>query len=184
MVSECTSQLNNFSFYQALEGSISGSDFSLEDDDLDPTSNTVSKLMTQVTFSDNSSGQKSILAPRSPVTWFHSPPSTQLGIYGSVFSINNEQGSYSSELKSLQMPQSGGRIWIILMVAGGHFAGVVVQVAFPHSDAQAQPPQKIGKESSKSTQRPSPPPFKVLKHKTFHRYTSMLIACSCSCSFH
>jgi hypothetical protein len=183
MVSECNSQLNNFSFYQELEGSISGSDSS-SDDDLDPTSNTVSKLMTQVTFNDNSSGQKSILAPRSPVTWFHSPPSTQLGIYGSIFSMNSEQGSYLSELKSLQMPQSGGRIWIILMVAGGHFAGVVVQVASPHSDAQAQLPQKTGKKSSKSTQGPYPPPFKVLKHKTFHRYTSMLITCSCSCPSH
>ncbi len=48
------------------------------------------------------------------------------------------------------------------MVAGGHFAGVVVRVSRP----------SIAPEQGKGKQKKAAPEMEILRHKTFHRYTS------------
>ena len=59
------------------------------------------------------------------------------------------------------------------MVAGGHFAGVVVQVRRPDPrDVEDEAP--LGK---KKKSKPKPE-AEVLRHKTFHRYTSQQL-CPC-----
>jgi hypothetical protein len=63
-------------------------------------------------------------APLTPHTWFHSPPSTQIGLYRALFSVNSE---YLDELKDIQRRQE--RKWALFMVAGGHFAGTIVRVS-------------------------------------------------------
>jgi hypothetical protein len=157
---------------QGLEGSISGSDSdSGDEDDLDPTSDAVSKLMNKISVHDDGNFElQARKVPRSPLLWFHSAPSTQLGIYRSNFPINSEQDTYISDLKQLQISHPEGRIWVVLMVAAGHFAGVVVQVAASESETQLS--QRSGKKGTKPSQKSLSPPYKVLKQKTFHRYTS------------
>jgi hypothetical protein len=49
----------------------------------------------------------------------------------------------------------------MLATAGGHFAGLVVRVKIPRQG-----------ESSKS--KKAAPEMEIIKHKTFHRYTSGL----------
>ena len=68
----------------------------------------------------------------------------------------------------MQSGGSQGRTWALFMVAGGHFAGAVVRVRRPDGeDGDEQPgPTKKGK------QKKPKPDVEVLKHKTFHRYTS------------
>lgn len=53
----------------------------------------------------------------------------------------------------------------MFMVAGGHFAGIVVRVSLP-SDTLAYGVQGKGK------QKKPIPELEILRHKTFHRYTS------------
>ena len=57
------------------------------------------------------------------------------------------------------------------MVAGGHFAGLVVRVRRPDGDEEEEE-SLTGKKKKK--QKPKPE-IEVLKHKTFHRYTSTFI---------
>ncbi len=57
------------------------------------------------------------------------------------------------------------------MVAGGHFAGAVVRVQRPEDDEE----NEDGKASKKGKQKKPKPDTEVLKHKTFHRYTSASI---------
>jgi hypothetical protein len=74
---------------------------------------------------------------------------------------------YLSSLKDMQRGGLYGRRWTLLMVAGGHFAGIVVQVRQPDEDDVAEPTV----EKKKKKQRPKPE-VHIIKHKTFHRYTS------------
>jgi Bacteroidetes VLRF1 release factor len=59
-----------------------------------------------------------------------------------------------------------GRKWAMFMTAGGHFAGVIVRVSKP----------EVEEESSKTAKqrrlKKPVPDTEVLRHKTFHRYTS------------
>lgn len=67
--------------------------------------------------------------------------------------------------------QSGGeqgRTWAMFMTAGGHFAGAIVRVRRPDGDEDDSGLTKKGKPK-----RPKPD-VEVLRHKTFHRYTSPL----------
>ena len=59
-----------------------------------------------------------------------------------------------------------GRTWALFMTAGGHFAGAIVRVKRPDVDDDDGGLTKKGKPK-----RPKPE-VEVLKHKTFHRYTS------------
>lgn len=63
----------------------------------------------------------------------------------------------------MQTPVDGGRQWAMFMVAGGHFAGAVVRVS------------KTGQENEVPSNNKKKKPVvetEVLRHKTFHRYTS------------
>ncbi len=69
--------------------------------------------------------------------------------------------------------QSGGehgRTWALFMTAGGHFAGAIVRVKRPDSDDHDGGLTKKGK-----AKKPKPE-VEVLKHKTFHRYTSTRVS--------
>ncbi len=69
--------------------------------------------------------------------------------------------------------QSGdeyGRTWAMFMTAGGHFAGAIVRVKRPDDDNDDD---NAGSTKKGKPKRPKPD-VDVLKHKTFHRYTSTL----------
>ena len=101
-----------------------------------------------------------------PIFWFHSPPSTQIGVYRTVFSAAASPATYLDELKAMQSGGEYGRTWAMFMTAGGHFAGAIVRVKRPDGDDDNGGLTKKGKP-----RRPKPE-VEVLKHKTFHRYTS------------
>lgn len=112
--------------------------------------------------------------PNAPVVWFHSPPSTQLGIYKVLFSseLISHRGEdagqlYVNELKEMQKGVGEeGRKWALFMTAGGHFAGAIVRVSKPEGEDEDTGLTKKGKPKKQK------PDTEVLKHKTFHRYTS------------
>lgn len=56
----------------------------------------------------------------------------------------------------------------MFMVAGGHFAGAVVRVSKPEEEDEIE---DEGSTKKKKPKKPKPD-TEVLKHKTFHRYTS------------
>ncbi len=61
-----------------------------------------------------------------------------------------------------------GRLWTILMIAGGHFAGMVVRVR--GAEESFHNSQHGG--SSKTKKAGNGAGYEILHHKTFHRYTS------------
>jgi hypothetical protein len=116
--------------------------------------------------------------PRSPIQWFHSSPSTQIGIYTAVFPLGMDPNDYVAEIKRMQLPVSaktdigagdddGGRLWTLFMIAGGHFAGMVVRVS--NTSDHLNP-------HAKNKGKHKPPEYEVLMHKTFHRYTSEFLS--------
>jgi len=79
-----------------------------------------------------------------------------------------EQGEYVSELKSMQESKPEGRLWTMIMIAGGHFAAIVVRVQNP---IEEEPAVSLRKGKQRKAKQDS----EILLHKTFHRYTSMFI---------
>ncbi|KAF8196726.1 hypothetical protein K438DRAFT_1718384 [Mycena galopus ATCC 62051] len=146
-----------------LEDSISGS--ASEDSDSDDSDDAVDALVSKAKRKarSRSPSQGPKLAPQTALAWFHSPPATQLGIYKAVFDSGVHQADYLSELKNIQ---TGERTWAMFMVAGGHFAGAIVRVSRGPEEDDNEEPQKKKKPKK---QRPD---TEVLKHKTFHRYTT------------
>lgn len=157
------------SFTPGLEDSLSGS--ASEDDDEeseDSSPDAVRALLSKTRRSTRPESPMSTIPnpPRTALTWFHSPPSTQIGIYNALFPLKLPQASYLAVLKDMQRGGPNGRRWTMLMVAGGHFAGLVVQVHRP-DETDAEKDLAGGKKKSKLK-----PEVEVIKHKTFHRYTS------------
>lgn len=157
-----------YSFRIDLEDSISGSASS--DDDSSSDSDAVQALMSKtkrVSLSPSpTSGARS--SPQTAVAWFHSPQSTQIGVYKALFPSDLPAASQLSELAEMQTLVRDGRKWAMFMVAGGHFAGAVVRVSKSEQDEQNE-----DKTNAKSKKPKKPKPdTEVLKHKTFHRYTS------------
>lgn len=149
-----------------LEDSLSGSASSSDDDDEASDSDAVNNLLSKTRIQARSPSPTSIAyLPQTALAWFHSPPSTQLGVYRTIFPTSTQRDAYLSELRSMQNPVPGGRKWTMFMVAGGHFAGVVVRVSKP-SDIEEIP-------VAKGKQKKPIPDMEILRHKTFHRYTSM-----------
>jgi hypothetical protein len=86
-----------------------------------------------------------------------------------------DPNDYVAEIKRMQLPvpaktvdigagdENGGRLWTLFMIAGGHFAGMVVRVS---STSDHLNPHAKNKGKHK------PPEYEILMHKTFHRYTS------------
>lgn len=148
-----------------LEDSLSGSASSDESsDDSDAVKALVSKIKRT---SRSSSPSEERQTPLTAVTWFHSPPSTQIGVYRMLYPIDTPASSYLAELKSIQEPVEGGRKWAMFMVAGGHFAGAIVEVSRPAEDQDSTVYAKAKKKPPKPK-----PETSILKHKTFHRYTT------------
>ncbi|CAE7154449.1 unnamed protein product [Rhizoctonia solani] len=99
--------------------------------------------------------------PRSPIAWFQAPndyPDTQFGVYTALFPTGTEPTNYIRALQDLQTESSEDRLWTMLATAGGHFAGLVVRVKIPRQGGFTK-----GKKA---------PEMEIIKHKTFHRYTT------------
>lgn len=75
-----------------------------------------------------------------------------------------------------------GRQWAVFMTAGGHFAGAVIRVSKSVAEKIAEAAEAAAaaaapaapKKKSKASKVPPKPAFflEVIRHKTFHRYTS------------
>ncbi|KAJ6624959.1 hypothetical protein B0H10DRAFT_1942907 [Mycena sp. CBHHK59/15] len=104
---------------------------------------------------------------QTAIAWFHSPPSTQLGVYKALFKSGVHDSDYLSELKAMQQ-RGRGRTWALFMVAGGHFAGAIIRVS--RDDAEEE--QDEGHSQKKKKPKKPRPDTEILKHKTFHRYTT------------
>lgn len=155
-----------------LEESLSGSASSDDDgDESDTISNLVNKA-NRLTTRSSSPELSSNKLPASPLTWFNSPPSTQLGFYRAILPPELEQTRYLDELRKMQMPVPDGRKWAMFMVAGGHFAGAIVRVG------RAEGEVEVIQNGRKAKQKKPKPDIEVLLHKTFHRYTSEFHALS------
>ncbi|KIY52931.1 hypothetical protein FISHEDRAFT_69388 [Fistulina hepatica ATCC 64428] len=151
-----------------IQDSLSGSETS-DESDVDSSDDAVTTLVkkNKIARSDPQDDINVQNAPRTAIMWFHSPPSTQIGVYRTIFSSPRADPlSHLSALKDMQAPSPHGRIWAMFMVAGGHFAGAIVRVSYPESDDTVEDIPKKGKQK-----RPRPD-TEVLKHKTFHRYTT------------
>ncbi|OCH91038.1 hypothetical protein OBBRIDRAFT_775962 [Obba rivulosa] len=143
----------------SLSGSASSSD-SESDDAIDTLVHKTRNLARSPSPSANSPA-----GPQTPLAWFHSPPSTQIGVYKTLFPLQTPPMSYLDELKAMQSGGEHGRTWALFMTAGGHFAGAIVRVKRPDAEEDEEVPRK-GKPK-----RPKPE-MEILKHKTFHRYTT------------
>ncbi|KAG6817531.1 hypothetical protein H0H87_007499 [Tephrocybe sp. NHM501043] len=153
---------------EALEDSLSGSESSSEGDDSSDT-DTIDNLVNKTkrkTRSYSSDDDRTRNVPQTALTWFHSPPSTQIGVYKALYSDPKDTSNYHEELRDMQQSSEEGRTWAMFMVAGGHFAGAIVRVSRPAEDEGDE-----GKSRKKKTQKPRPD-TEVLLHKTFHRYTT------------
>ncbi|KAF2456533.1 hypothetical protein BDY21DRAFT_347478 [Lineolata rhizophorae] len=120
---------------------------------------------------------------KPPLLWFASsllPKNVSLGIYRAIFSDAEQEteGKIVETIRNKQLPPmpppgkpvqdgSGGvklpdakqsPHYLLCMIGGGHFAGMVVSLA-----------PKIGKRHTGPTEERS---ASVLAHKTFHRYTT------------
>lgn len=148
-----------------LEDSLSGSASSDESsDDSDAVKALVSKIKRT---SRSPSPSEERQTPLTAVAWFHSPPSTQIGMYRMLFPIDTPAPLYLAELKRIQERVKGGRKWAMFMVAGGHFAGAIVEVSRPAEDQDSA----VSAKAKKKPPKPKPE-TSILKHKTFHRYTT------------
>ncbi|OCF57917.1 cytoplasmic protein [Kwoniella mangroviensis CBS 10435] len=108
---------------------------------------------------------------RTAVIWFSPttsipslgvPKDTQFGVHRALFPPFDTAADYLTELKRMQLSgnneEDGERRLTLLMVAGGHFAGMIVSIK-PRGKSEKQEVKGAGE-------------VRVLKHKTFHRYTT------------
>lgn len=68
----------------------------------------------------------------------------------------------------------------MFMVAGGHFAGAIARVSKPEDEADEEQEETGGKKRKPKKPKPD---TEVLKHKTFHRYTSQFTFSSRPCKY-
>ena len=102
-------------------------------------------------------------SPTKPLPEFNIPLDTQFGIHRALFPPLDNVQEYLGQLKRMQLDGSKEvdgeeRRITMLMVAGGHFAGMVVGI---------KPRGKGEKQDIKGSGN-----VRVIKSKTFHRYTS------------
>ena len=105
--------------------------------------------------------------PKHPIVWFTSPriPETQFGVYSTVFHSETLPSSYVEELVEMQGGGEYGGQWTVLMTAGAHCSGAVVRMTASNSTSESASAPKKQKNAPK-------PVLEVIRHKTFHRYTS------------
>lgn len=151
-----------------LEDSISGSESSSsgESDESDAVATLVNRRKRVERSTSPSDNTRTL--PQTALAWFHSPPSTQIGVYRALFPSGTAESSYLSALKNMQTRRENGRTWAMFMVAGGHFAGAIVQVSRPMEEDEDEDDAKGRRKKAKKPK----PDNEVLLHKTFHRYTS------------
>jgi hypothetical protein len=71
----------------------------------------------------------------------------------------------------------------MFLVAGGHFAGAIVKVGKSDEEKEEEAEETAAATSGKKKKIKKPKPeTEVLRHKTFHRYTSKPPQISC-CDF-
>lgn len=143
--------------------SSSGSDSGDEDDDKIP----------EEQLDDEEDASAAFLAAkfalRTPLIQFTPAPTlapdTQLSVYRALFPASLDRPeSFLPYLRELQLtagdlvPGDHERRWVLLMLAGGHFAGCVIALG--------------GRREGKKAVKGQDGELRVLKHKTFHRYTS------------
>ncbi|KAJ3515996.1 hypothetical protein NLJ89_g1401 [Agrocybe chaxingu] len=150
-----------------LDDSLSGSASSDGDDEDSDAVNTLLDKAKRLTTRSPSPESSSKIAPLTALTWFHSPPAMQIGIYRAVLPLNAGSGEYLHELRRLQSSMPDGRKWAMFMVAGGHFAGAVVRVSRSEDEPEHEPESGQKRKAKKFK-----PDTEVLLHKTFHRYTT------------
>ncbi|KAG8884937.1 hypothetical protein FRB97_002765 [Tulasnella sp. 331] len=157
-----------------LEDSLSGSASSEEEEASEE--DTVSALLHKTHIKGRSRSVSPSLdrgpRPRSPVLWLTSTqiPDTQFGIYTVVFPTGTAPSASVDELKAMQDGGQRGKQWAVFMTAGGHFAGSVIRVCHAEEDSDDQKSASATKKKSRDPQRNLE--LEVIKHKTFHRYTS------------
>jgi hypothetical protein len=103
-------------------------------------------------------------SPDKPLDALGVPKDTQLGVHRALFPRYESAADYLKALKTIQLGSDNGgeRRITMLMVAGGHFAGMVVGL---------RPKGKNEKQEVKGAGD-----VRIIQHKTFHRYTSELVA--------
>ncbi|KAG6850771.1 hypothetical protein H0H93_008809 [Arthromyces matolae] len=88
-----------------------------------------------------------------------------IGVYKALYSDPKDSSVYLDGLREMQHKSEEGRNWAMFMVAGGHFAGAIVRVSGLRGEE--------GESQTKKKKPPKPQPdTEVLRHKTFHRYTT------------
>ncbi|KAF7723425.1 hypothetical protein EC973_002024 [Apophysomyces ossiformis] len=147
---------------EEMEDSLSGSDTEDDDDTESDTENDrvaalVGKQEQQETdVSPDVLYQSPLKKYYSAFAWFNAkvlPESIHLGIYEALFSCLQTR-----DVKKLQERNYSkeDRVWTIIMVGGGHFAGAVIDV-----------------KNSKGVSEPAhEKQVRFITHKTFHRYTT------------
>ncbi|KAK8861590.1 hypothetical protein IAR55_002413 [Kwoniella newhampshirensis] len=100
--------------------------------------------------------------PTTPIPLLSVPKNTQFGIHRALFPPFETARDYLEELRRMQLTgdeeEDQERRITLLMVAGGHFAGMVVGIK-PRGKTERQDVKGAGE-------------VRVLQHKTFHRYTT------------
>lgn len=169
--------------HSALEDSLSGSASSSSEnessgegssDAVNTLVNKTKRLNAHLNPASDDQQQNQKQPPQSPLAWFHSPQhQTQLGVYRTIFPTYVEAGEYLDELKGMQNGGVEGRTWAMFMVAGGHFAGAIVKVGKSDEERAEELEEATVTTSGKRKKPKKPKPeVEVLRHKTFHRYTS------------
>lgn len=102
-------------------------------------------------------------SPTKPLPEYNIPLDTQFGIHRALFPPLDNVQEYLGQLKRMQLDNQKEvdgeeRRITMLMVAGGHFAGMVVGIR-PRGKGEKQDIKGSGD-------------VRVIKSKTFHRYTS------------
>ena len=103
-------------------------------------------------------------SPIKPLPELGIPLDTQFGIHRALFPPLDNVQEYLAQLKRMQLDGQKEEVGeerriTMLMVAGGHFAGMVVGIR-PRGKGEKQDIKGAGD-------------VRVIKSKTFHRYTSM-----------
>ncbi|KAI8598401.1 hypothetical protein EDD21DRAFT_309461 [Dissophora ornata] len=97
----------------------------------------------------------------SPMVWFTSPlygPSVRFGVYKNALTNRGQCESVVEHLNA-EIPGTATppRFWTLILLGGGHFAGMVVDLA--------------GQTSKAHSQRSRSRELNIVAHKTFYRYT-------------
>lgn len=141
-----------------LSESISGSDSEdgSEEEDLEPTKLETIAEKKGVDLDDGPTTKRQKGPGRPPLTWFNSslfPTNVSLGIYNTIF----DAAEQATPLEALKAKQLSGEhtknpSYFLCLLGGGHFAAMIVSLVPKKGQGERQ--------------------AEVLRHKTFHRYTT------------